>query len=107
LHADGEFIDVIGIIVSISGVQNIHTKYGDTSKRIIMLTDGSSTNVSLTLWGEKTELMNSEHPNDIITLKSVKVSTYNGRSLSFTRESQYLKNLNSPEIEILKKKARK
>jgi len=104
LHADGEFIDVIAIIVSISGVQNIHTKFGDTSKRNLMLTDGSGTNVNLTLWGEKTELMNSEHPNNIITLKSVKVSTYNGRSLSFTKESQFIKNYNSTEVEILKKK---
>jgi len=75
-------VDVIGVVKGGGDATNITTKAGkELTKREITLVDRSNTQVTLTLWGKTAETFDSTN-NPILAAKSVKVSDFNGVSLS-------------------------
>jgi replication factor A1 len=76
-------IDCIGVLQDVGEVSEIVSKTTSKpySKREITLVDDTGYNVRLTIWG-KTAIDFSAQPESVIAFKGVKVSDFNGRSLS-------------------------
>jgi len=75
-------IDIIGVVKSYGDVANIMTKAGkDLTKREVILVDKSATEVCMTLWGNTAENFEGAN-NPILAAKNVRVSDFNGVSLS-------------------------
>jgi replication factor A1 len=79
-----EAVDVIGILKEVGPLTTIKSsKTGrDISKRTIVLVDHTERTVNLTLWGEQAENFNPPLENTVVAAKNVRVSDFNGRSLS-------------------------
>merc|ERR1719347_708125 len=75
-------VDVIGVVKTGGDATNITTKAGkELTKREITLVDRSNTQVTLTLWGKTAETFDPTN-NPILAAKGVRVSDFNGVSLS-------------------------
>lgn len=79
-----EPVDVIGILKDVGPLTTIRsTRTGkEVLKRTIVLVDQTERTVNLTLWGEQAETFNPPPGNPVIAAKNVRVSDFNGRSLS-------------------------
>ena len=77
-----KLIDTIGVVAVALDAVNITSKASgkDLVKRDVTLADDSGASISLTLWGDKTQL--ELKTGDVLALKGVKVADYGGRSLS-------------------------
>ena len=76
----GQTVDVIGYMMSIGEVEELHTKAGKmTKKRVIVLADDSNASIEVTVWGNKAE---ANVEGKICAISGAKVSDFNGKSLS-------------------------
>uniref|UniRef100_A0A7S2JN56 Replication protein A subunit n=1 Tax=Cyanoptyche gloeocystis TaxID=77922 RepID=A0A7S2JN56_9EUKA len=91
---NNEVVDVIGVVIDIGHRSEITTKSkgNQLSRRNLKLADDSDCSVELTLWGDKAEdqqwddFMAQKH-TPILACRHVRVSDFNGRSLSSTSDS--------------------
>lgn len=64
-------------------IQTLNTQRGETTKRFITLVDDSNMSIQCTLWGKsatvKADCIEIGKP---VAIKGVKISTYNGKTLS-------------------------
>ena len=80
---EGEFIDVIGVVQSVSPLSSITSKatQKQLTKRAVQLCDKTQLSVEVTLWGDQADKYNeavlAHHP--ILAIKNVKVSNFGGR----------------------------
>lgn len=76
-------VDLIGAITEISDVTTVlsKTKNKELKKRNLTIVDMSRHSISVTLWGEQSELFNGTL-GDIFVTKAARVGTYGGRSAS-------------------------
>jgi len=92
-------VDLVGVVKSAGELQEISlAKQGGrvTQKREITLIDDSETEVRLTLWAEKAQSNAYDwYSSPIVGFKNLKVSDFNGRSVSTTQSSAII--LNPPE----------
>eukprot|EP01097_Dermamoeba_algensis_P005762 TRINITY_DN3638_c0_g1_i1.p1 TRINITY_DN3638_c0_g1~~TRINITY_DN3638_c0_g1_i1.p1 ORF type:complete len:492 (-),score=113.55 TRINITY_DN3638_c0_g1_i1:586-2061(-) len=81
-------IDVVGIINDLNDPTVIKTKAGhESTKRTLTLLD-TKASIELTLWGTQAEKLPLQVGN-VLTAKGVKVSDYNGKSLSSLSSSVF------------------
>jgi hypothetical protein len=91
-------VTVIGIVVSIEKeCSHIETKTGKLSIRRFLITDDTSTTVSVALWGAQAENLDIVE-NSIILLNDCKLVSYGGLSLSVIRISGYIDITNNELI---------
>jgi len=75
-------IDVIGVVKATGEVATIMTKAGkELTKREVTLVDRTATDVTMTLWGTTAENFDGTN-NPILAAKNVRISDYNGVTLS-------------------------
>eukprot|EP00903_Cladosiphon_okamuranus_P009556 g9099.t1 len=78
-----KILDVIGVVKSFEDYATIMTKSGkETGKRNLTLVDDTCTEITLALWGEMAQPSEGWEGNPVVAFKGVKLSDYNGRSLS-------------------------
>lgn len=79
-----EIIDVIGIVKQLGELSQITTKatQKQLDKRDLTLVDMSLYSVRITLWGKQAEEASEWNGEPVLALKGVKVSDFNGRTLS-------------------------
>ena len=96
-------VDIIGVCKSAAEVANItSSRTGkELTKRDIVLVDKSLTEVGLTLWGTTAEKFSGEG-NPVVAFKGVKVSDYNGVSLSTLNSSVVQINPDLPQCHDLR-----
>lgn len=96
-------IDVIGICKSSGDVQTFvaRTSNKEMTKRDIVLVDRSNKEVNLTLWGADAQKFEGSS-NPVVAIKGVKVSDFNGRSLSVAMSSTLQINPDIREAHLLK-----
>ncbi|KAI7732292.1 hypothetical protein M8C21_028005 [Ambrosia artemisiifolia] len=104
-----ELIDVIGVVQSVSPTMSIRRKIDNESipKRDITIADDTKKTVVISLWntlatdlGQKLLDMAGESP--VVAIKSLRVSDFQGVSLSTVNKSIIEINPNSPDSEKLK-----
>ncbi|KAM0035685.1 putative replication factor A protein [Helianthus debilis subsp. tardiflorus] len=104
-----ELIDVIGVVQSVSPTMSIRRKIDNESipKRDITIADNTKKTVVVSLWnvlatdlGQKLLDMADESP--VVAIKSLRVSDFQGVSLSTVNKSIIEVNPNSPDSEKLK-----
>ncbi|KAJ0805142.1 putative replication factor A protein [Helianthus annuus] len=104
-----ELIDVIGVVQSVSPTMSIRRKIDNESipKRDITIADDTKKTVVVSLWnvlatdlGQKLLDMADESP--VVAIKSLRVSDFQGVSLSTVNKSIIEVNPNSPDSEKLK-----
>jgi len=91
-------VDVIGVLESFSQCQSVNSRKTnqELKKRDLRLVDDSLNSVSLTMWGEEAEKFDPDgHP--VVAIKGVRISDYNGLSLSTVSGSQTHINPDVPE----------
>ncbi|KAI9254812.1 hypothetical protein BY458DRAFT_424423, partial [Sporodiniella umbellata] len=96
-------IDACGIVLEDSGLTEIVTKSTGrpTNKRELTVGDESGKSVRLTLWDKiAEEFDSSNHP--IIAVRGVRVSDFNGRSLSLSASGTLKVNPDIPETKKLR-----
>eukprot|EP00835_Amoeboradix_gromovi_P005606 NODE_543_length_6878_cov_0.317008.p3 type:complete len:322 gc:universal NODE_543_length_6878_cov_0.317008:5298-6263(+) len=84
-HKDRDFVDIVAALLDYTEVSTITTKQSNQElvKRELILVDDSNFKVSLTLWNDKATLFTPDSSGiTILLLKNVRVTEYNGRSLS-------------------------
>jgi len=100
-----EFVDILGVCVSVGPLTNLTSKAGqELRKRALTLLDKTLCQVECTLWGEQADKWN-EHTlgeTSIVAVKSCKVSDFGGRSLSSSFQSQIFVNPDHPEAHALR-----
>lgn len=93
-------IDVIGVVTKVGPVSDVNIKSRGTTmpKQTISLIDDSNVGVELTLWGTmhtgRTDIVEGE----VVAAKHVRVSTFNGISLSGVQASVI--TVNPPIVEV-------
>ena len=88
-------IDVIGVVKDCGEVASIRSKTTQKQllKRDITLVDLSRKSIKLTLWGDMAETFNVvPQENPVVAFKSVRVTEFNGKSLSSLSSTTYLVN---------------
>ena len=77
-------VDVIGVLTNIGEITEFTSKAGrPTSRRNVTLADYTGVAVELTLWGEKGNAIDfSSALHGVLAAKGVRVSDFNGKSLS-------------------------
>ncbi|KTW28781.1 hypothetical protein T552_01411 [Pneumocystis carinii B80] len=97
-------IDVIGILNDIHEIVEITSKTTQKlySKRDIFLVDNSNYSVRLTLWGKHAQDFNIPQET-IVAFKGLKVTDFNGRSLSMLSGAMIIANPQIEEAYLLKK----
>jgi replication factor A1 len=91
-------VDIIAVVREATAAQDITSKAGkNLQKRDLTLVDDSSSEIKLTLWGEKATANYDWASHPIAAFKGVKVGDYGGRSLSSLNSSTILLNPNLPE----------
>lgn len=94
-----EFVDIIGVVVSVAPLTELQSKAGaQLKKRAITLVDKTLCQVEVTLWGEQAERYNEGMmpAGTIVAVKACKVSDFGGRSLSSSFQSQIFVNPDHP-----------
>ncbi|KAI3859373.1 hypothetical protein MKX03_010858 [Papaver bracteatum] len=108
--ANNSILDVIGIVITVNPSVPIMRKNGmETQKRTLVLKDGSSRTVELTLWGE---FCNKEGRalqeifdcglSPVLAVKAGKVSDFSGKSVGTISSSQLFINPDFPEAHTLR-----
>lgn len=101
-HEKGSNIDIVGIVTEDMGLTEIVTKATGkpTKKRELIVADDSMKSVRLTLWDTVAEEFDSsDYP--VIAAKGVRVSDFNGRTLSLGGSGTIKKNPSIPEAQKL------
>ncbi len=107
--APNSTIDIVGVLEKCDAETSIVIKNGANAgkslpKRDIHLIDSSGKSVPMTLWDAHAQTINESllesHP--VIAVRQVRVSDYQGRSLSTTRQSAIEVNPSCPEAHILR-----
>jgi len=93
----GSMIDVIGVVSSDGGMQQIKTKSGrDCVKRDLEIVDHTAHSIRVTLWGERAEKELARYDQaPIMAFKGVKLGDYGGRSIGTYGSSTIVVN---PEV---------
>ncbi|XP_074270251.1 replication protein A 70 kDa DNA-binding subunit A-like isoform X2 [Silene latifolia] len=107
---NNSFLDVIGVVTSISPTATIMKKNGtETQKRSLQLRDKSGRSVEFTMWGnfcnsEGQILQNLCDSGNfpVLALKAVRVSEFNGKALGSISSSQIYIEPDNPEARELK-----
>ncbi|ORX64153.1 replication factor-a protein [Basidiobolus meristosporus CBS 931.73] len=96
-------IDVIGVVREAQELSQILSKATQkpVSKRDLTLVDTSEFSVRLTLWGKQAESFDASS-TPIIAFKGVRVSDFNGRSLSMYSSSSMMIDPDIPEAHRLR-----
>ncbi len=98
-------IDVLGLCMTVSNVQEFQSKTGRTFRKAeIELLDDSNAQIKVSIWGEKADEFVpklQQTPHQVIGLKGVKVSDFNGRSLSGLTSSVIMIEPELPETSRL------
>jgi len=95
------FVDVLGIVKNLFPSKEIVTRNGvTTTKRDVELVDLSMRSVTLTLWGE-TAINFKVEPNQVLSVRRLKLSDFGGRSLSASSAAQFSVNPRLEEADIL------
>ncbi|KAM0836736.1 hypothetical protein ACQ4PT_062129 [Festuca glaucescens] len=104
-----ELVDIIGVLQSVSPTLSIRRKIDNESipKRDIVVADDSNKTVTVTLWNDLAttvgeELLDMVDSAPIIAVKSLKVSDFQGVSVSTVGKSTLVINPELPEAEKLK-----
>ncbi|CAL4092641.1 unnamed protein product [Meganyctiphanes norvegica] len=96
-------VDVIGVCKEFGDIQMkiIRSSGRELEMRELQIVDDSNTEVTLTLWGKQAENFDgSQYP--IIAFKRLKVSDFNGKTLSMIHSSSYQINPDINEAHRLK-----
>ncbi|OLL22101.1 Replication factor A protein 1 [Neolecta irregularis DAH-3] len=96
-------IDVIGVVKEVHDLSEITSKTTQKpiSKRDLTIVDSSQYSIRLTLWGKQAQNFSTDEGN-VIAVKGVKVSDFNGRSLSMYSSSTMSVNPDIDEAHSLK-----
>ncbi|MCO5549118.1 hypothetical protein L7F22_002584 [Adiantum nelumboides] len=104
-----ELVDVIGVVQSVTGIVSIRRKLNneEVPKRDVVIADESKKTVTVSLWSdmasnEGEKLMNMMDESPIVIIKRLRVSDYQGISLSANSSSTLLVNPDIPEAHKLK-----
>ncbi|CAM9450721.1 unnamed protein product [Scytosiphon promiscuus] len=97
-------LDVIGVVKSFEDYMPITTRAGkETGKRNLVLVDDTCTEITLSLWGDMGQANPAQwEGNPVVAFKGVKLSDYNGRSLSSFNSSSVVPNPDIPEMAELR-----
>eukprot|EP01112_Ceratiomyxa_fruticulosa_P011541 TRINITY_DN3134_c0_g1_i3.p1 TRINITY_DN3134_c0_g1~~TRINITY_DN3134_c0_g1_i3.p1 ORF type:complete len:699 (+),score=161.52 TRINITY_DN3134_c0_g1_i3:175-2097(+) len=97
-----QLIDVCGILTNIGALGTILTKAkAEIPRRNLTLIDTSGRSVDMTIWSEKATQWEAETGN-VVTAKGVKVSDYNGKTLTSVSSTQIEINPDVPETMTLR-----
>ncbi|KAL5556240.1 hypothetical protein UlMin_038476 [Ulmus minor] len=101
-------IDVIGIALDMNPIKEVHTPYGSQKVQEVILIDQGFTAIILTLWEQFLEceslaIMEKISTNPVILAKKLKVTPYNGLSLSTRQSTTFIINPTIPQAASLKK----
>ncbi|KAG1471769.1 hypothetical protein G6F56_001933 [Rhizopus delemar] len=96
-------IDAMGVVIQDSGTNEIVTKSTGrpTTKRELTIVDESGKSVRLTLWDKTAEEFDSSN-NPIVACRGLRVSDFNGRSLSLSASGILKRNPDIPEANKLR-----
>nr|CAB3496670.1 unnamed protein product [Digitaria exilis] len=104
-----ELVDVVGIVQSVSPTLSVRRKSDNEMipKRDIVVADESGKTVSVSLWNDLAtttgqELLDMVDSSPIIAIKSLRVSDFQGVSLSTVGKSTLVVNPDLPEAQNLK-----
>ncbi|XP_039779304.1 replication protein A 70 kDa DNA-binding subunit B-like isoform X1 [Panicum virgatum] len=104
-----ELVDIVGVVQSVSPTLSVRRKRDDETipKRDIVVADDSGKTVSVSLWNDLAtttgeELLDMVDSSPIIAIKSLRVSDFQGLSLSTVGKSTLLVNPDLPEAQNLK-----
>ncbi|KAK9053817.1 hypothetical protein SSX86_024891 [Deinandra increscens subsp. villosa] len=104
-----ELIDVIGVVQSVSPTMSIKRKIDNESveKRDITIADDTKKTVVVSLWGELAKNLGEQlskmvNESPVVAIKSLRVSDFQGVSLSTINRSIIDINPNSPDSQKLK-----
>ncbi|CAN6336074.1 unnamed protein product [Urochloa humidicola] len=105
----GAIVDLVGIVTSVCPSATITRKDGsETQKRTLQLKDMSGRSVEVTFWGkfcdaegQQLQVQCDSGLNPVLALKSVRVTEFNGRSVSSISSTQLKINPDFPEAEKL------
>jgi len=94
--------DVLVIVKEVGDLAEITTRNNKTAqKRDLVVVDSTNYSVRLTLWGKQAEQF-STPADPVIAFKGVRVSEFNGRSLSLLSSGSMAVNPDVPEAHALK-----
>jgi replication factor A1 len=95
------FVDILGIVKEVGELTSITAKSTGKpfAKRDLVVVDQSDTLVKITLWASHAEKFNNLL--DVVAFKGVRVSDFNGRSLSSVSASTITVNPDIPEAQSL------
>ncbi len=97
----GVVIDVLGVVRAVGDVVPIPRRDGtQTTKKVLTVCDDSGHAVDLTLWGPFAE--GDYRVDDILALRCVKVSEYNGKQLNTMNDSGIVKEPEDPHVAALR-----
>ncbi|KAG1461501.1 hypothetical protein G6F46_002012 [Rhizopus delemar] len=99
----GATVDAMGVVIQDSGLNEIVTKATGkpTNKRELTIVDESGKSVRLTLWDKTAEEFDSSD-SPIVACRGLRVSDFNGRSLSLSSAGTLKKNPDIPEAQRLR-----
>ncbi len=102
---ENSMVDILGVCTAASAIGSINTKKGSQlDKRSIVLGDSTGKSVEVTLWGEEAQ-KNEEHKlvNQIVAIKSARVSYYRNRTLSTSFQSRiHINPSDNPDAQRLR-----
>ncbi|RCV45907.1 hypothetical protein SETIT_9G491000v2 [Setaria italica] len=104
-----ELVDIVGVVQSVSPTMSIRRKLDNETipKRDIVVADDSGKTVSISLWNDLAtttgqELLDMVDSSPIIAIRSLRVSDFQGVSLSTVGKSTLMVNPDLPEVHNLK-----
>ncbi|KAG4207517.1 hypothetical protein ERO13_A03G070300v2 [Gossypium hirsutum] len=104
-----ELVDIIGVVQSVNPVSNIKRKIDNENipKRDLIVADETKKTVVVSLWNELAnnigqELFDNADKSPIVAIKSLKVSDFQGVSLSTLGKSSVMINPDIPEAKKLR-----
>ncbi|TYH24432.1 hypothetical protein ES288_A03G091600v1 [Gossypium darwinii] len=104
-----ELVDIIGVVQSVNPVSNIKRKIDNENipKRDLIVADETKKTVVVSLWNELAnnigqELFENADKSPIVAIKSLKVSDFQGVSLSTLGKSSVMINPDIPEAKKLR-----
>ncbi|XP_062216405.1 replication protein A 70 kDa DNA-binding subunit B-like [Phragmites australis] len=106
---DRELVDIIGVVQSVSPTLSVRRKIDNETipKRDIVVADDSGKTVTVSLWNDLAtttgqELLDMVDSSPVIAIKSLKVSDFQGVSLSTIGKSTLVINPDMPEAQELR-----
>ncbi|CAN6313601.1 unnamed protein product [Urochloa humidicola] len=104
-----ELVDIVGVLQNVSSTMSVRRKADNETipKRDIVVADDSGKTVSVSLWNDLAtttgqELLDMVDSSPVIAIRSLRVSDFQGVSLSTVGKSTLLVNPDLPEAQNLK-----